>query len=130
MLSNPHRTVFEVLATRNAARDLPPSSVEVSIVEPKAIDAVLPSGASHQGLAVRCSAPAPITLAALADQPNGIVVVLDQVTDPHNAGAIIRSAVAFGACGLVMQDRKAPPCLAPAPRRRWAPLSAYRIRGW
>lgn len=107
-LANPARGVREVLATRNAARDLP-AGVAPTMVEPKALDALLPRGAVHQGVAVRAAPLAPTPLAALLAPARGVLVLLDQVTDPQNVGAVLRSAAAFGARGMILQDRKAPP---------------------
>lgn len=108
---NPARDIKEILATRNAARELPGDARGLRVVEPKEIDAVLPASAVHQGLAVRCAPLEPVALEDLAAPAAGLLVVLDQVTDPQNVGAIIRSAVAFGARGLVLQDRKSPPLM-------------------
>ncbi len=111
-LANPARHILEAVATRNAARDLPAELVErVTIVDPKAIDAVLPPQAVHQGLAVKCRPLPAERLKALIAKTEGPLVVLDQITDPHNVGAIIRSAAAFGAAGVVLQDRKSPPLM-------------------
>ena len=76
------------------------------------IDKHLPAGAVHQGIIAQVE-PLPALhiddLIALAQgQDNAIIVVLDQVTDPHNVGAILRSAAAFGALGVVVPDRHAP----------------------
>jgi len=81
----------------------------VEVVEPKAIDALLPRGAVHQGVAVRAAPLEPVALATLLQPASGLIVLLDQVTDPQNVGAMLRSAVAFGARGVILQDRKAPP---------------------
>lgn len=108
-IANPKRDIHEVLATRNAARDLPDGLREaITTLDPSAIDAALPQGAVHQGLAVRCSHLSDRPLEDLIARP-GPILVLDQVTDPHNVGALVRSAAAFGAAGMVLQDRKAPP---------------------
>jgi 23S rRNA (guanosine2251-2'-O)-methyltransferase len=72
------------------------------------IGLLLPQGAVHQGVALR---PAPLQDADLADfdaRPGAVLLMLDQVTDPQNVGAILRSAAAFGVAGLVLQDRNAP----------------------
>ncbi|MCE7887682.1 MAG: 23S rRNA (guanosine(2251)-2'-O)-methyltransferase RlmB [Alphaproteobacteria bacterium PRO2] len=76
------------------------------------IEQLVPKGAVHQGLALAC---APLEEIFLQDmiikaesQPNSTLLILDQVTDPHNVGAIMRSASAFGAAGLIMQKKHAP----------------------
>ena len=78
--------------------------------DPDAIDGMLPHGAVHQGLAVRSRPLEPQTMEEACfpadDRP---VVILDQVTDPQNVGAVFRSAAAFGARAIILQDRKSPP---------------------
>jgi 23S rRNA (guanosine2251-2'-O)-methyltransferase len=108
-LANPRRRIERVLATRNAAARLPPG-LYAQILDPAAIDAALPSGAVHQGLAVRAWPLPPAHLEeACAPADARPVVVLDGVTDPQNVGAIFRCAAAFCARALVLQDRKSPP---------------------
>jgi 23S rRNA (guanosine2251-2'-O)-methyltransferase len=108
-LANPARRIERVIATRNAAMRLP-AGIEAHILDPDAIDPMLPPGAVHQGLAVRASPLEPLSLeAACAPRDDRAVVVLDGVTDPQNVGAVFRSAAAFGARALVLQDRKSPP---------------------
>ena len=108
-LANPARRIDRVLATRNAAARLP-AGIEAQILPPDAIDASLPPGAVHQGLAVRAWPLEPLALEdACAPVDARPVVVLDGVTDPQNVGAIFRSAAAFHARALIMQDRKSPP---------------------
>jgi 23S rRNA (guanosine2251-2'-O)-methyltransferase len=98
-----------VVATRNAASRLP-GGVEPQILDPDAIDGMLPPGAVHQGLAVRAFPLAPVELEAACVPPDGrSVLVLDGVTDPQNVGAAFRSAAAFGARAVILQDRKSPP---------------------
>jgi 23S rRNA (guanosine2251-2'-O)-methyltransferase len=111
-LANPERRIIELVATRNALRDLPPdllSGVEPRLVAPDEIDEALPRGAVHQGLAARAAPLEPVDLGALLAPAQGLLVLLDQVTDPQNVGAVLRSAAAFGARGIILQDRKAPP---------------------
>src|SRR5690606_25490670 len=73
---------------------------------PKALDALLGGDAVHQGAALEVD---PVTRASLRDLPRlDLVVVLDQVTDPHNVGAILRTACAFGADAVVTTSRYAP----------------------
>ena len=69
---------------------------------------LLPQGAVHQGLALAAQPLEPVDLDDLADPAEGLLVMLDGVTDPQNVGAIFRSAAAFGAKGLILQDRHAP----------------------
>ncbi|MBL8551232.1 MAG: RNA methyltransferase [Hyphomonadaceae bacterium] len=112
-LANPARRIDRVLATRNAATHLPPGIADqkaFQLLQPDAIDSALPPGAVHQGLAVRAWPLEPKALdEACAPADTRPVVVLDGVTDPQNVGAIFRSAAAFHARALVMQDRKSPP---------------------
>ena len=69
----------------------------------------LPQGAVHQGAAWLGAPPEPMSVDDLAEPAAGVLLMLDQVTDPQNVGAIFRSAAAFGARGLILQDRHAPP---------------------
>ncbi len=108
-LANPARQIDRVVATRNAAQRLP-SGVDPQILEPGAIDGMLPPGAVHQGLAVRALPLEPLELeAACAPPDRRSVLILDGVTDPQNVGAAFRCAAAFGARAVVLQDRKSPP---------------------
>lgn len=71
---------------------------------------MLPPGAVHQGVAVRAYPLPPVELLAACAPPDGRpVLILDGVTDPQNVGAAFRSAAAFGARAVIMQDRKSPP---------------------
>jgi len=108
-LANPARRIERVVASRNAASRLP-EGAEPQILDPDAIDGMLPPGAVHQGLAVRALPLEPVDLQAACAPPDGrSVLILDGVTDPQNVGAAFRSAVAFGARAVVLQDRKSPP---------------------
>jgi len=115
-LANPRRKLDRLLLTHRAAEIIGeerPDHVRVEIMEMDAIGKFLPPGAVHQGAAVE-TRPLPVMdLESLLAQPSDgqrrIVLVLDQLTDPHNVGAILRSAVAFGVTAVVVQDRHAPP---------------------
>lgn len=108
-LANPARRIERVVATRNAVARLP-AGIDVQRLDPDAIDGMLPPGAVHQGIAVRAYPLEPISLeAACAPAGKHSVLILDGVTDPQNVGAAFRSAAAFGARAVVLQDRKSPP---------------------
>ncbi|MEA3036325.1 MAG: rRNA (guanosine2251-2-O)-methyltransferase, partial [Sphingomonadales bacterium] len=111
-LANPDREVVRLWATREAADelDLPPS-VPVTFADAADLGRLVPRDAPHQGVVAEVERLDDLLLAdLLADAPEGRpILVLDQVTDPHNVGAILRSAAAFDALGLVTQDRHAPP---------------------
>jgi len=107
-LANPRRKIERVVATRNGLARLP-AHVRADVLEPAAIDALLPPDAVHQGVALRAEPPEPLDLEEACLPPDGrAVVLLDGVTDPQNVGAVFRAAAAFGARAIVMQDRKSP----------------------
>ena len=125
-LANPHRRVQRLLAAEGDAAEgkailalcaaLPGKSGEPIQVEAAGrgeIAQLLPEGAVHQGIAARVLPLPPVAIEDICDQAaaldSAVVVVLDQVTDPHNVGAILRSAAAFGALAVVLTDRNAPP---------------------
>lgn len=109
-LKNPRRRLHRLLVTRNALARL---GIEESalpcpheIVEPKTIVAELGSEAVHQGVAVETE---PLTAQKLGELAGArLVLVLDQVTDPHNVGAILRSATAFAADAVMTTTRHSP----------------------
>jgi 23S rRNA (guanosine2251-2'-O)-methyltransferase len=68
----------------------------------------LPQGSVHQGVAVKGAVLEPADLADFEPRPGAVLLMLDQVTDPQNVGAMLRSAAAFGAAGVILQDRHAP----------------------
>ncbi len=110
-LSNPKREVVRLMATENAAHRLAPliakRGVTVEPASPRDLDRLLGPDCVHQGVALEAEQLAPVGLDEV--DPNGILIVLDQVTDPHNVGAVLRSAAAFGASGLVLTERHSPP---------------------
>ncbi|WP_348639304.1 RNA methyltransferase substrate-binding domain-containing protein [Mesorhizobium sp. M2A.F.Ca.ET.043.02.1.1] len=96
-LDNPRRKIKRMLVTRNAAErlsigELAALPFKAELVEPKDIDRITGSDAVHQGVLIEAEPLKPKRLDALGD--TRLVLVLDQVTDPHNVGAILRSAVA------------------------------------
>ena len=108
-LANPRRTVRRLVATRNALARLQeagailPGNVEETT--PRLLDHLLGREAVHQGVAIEVSPLPSAPLNSIAD--THLIVVLDQVTDPHNVGAVLRSAVAFGATAVVTTGRHA-----------------------
>ncbi|MER8374267.1 RNA methyltransferase [Mesorhizobium sp. M1406] len=110
-LDNPRRKIRKMLVTRNAAErleiaDLAALPFKAELVEPRDIDKITGSDAVHQGVLIEAEPLRPMRLDALGDAK--LVLVLDQVTDPHNVGAILRSAVAFGAGALITTARHSP----------------------
>lgn len=116
-LSNPRRTIHEILITEGAHGRirLPQGTPPPTIVNPAILNRTLGSDVAHQGIAVKAAPLEWPALELLADKGfedtdgNGLILVLDQITDPHNVGAMLRLASAFGVTALVMQTRKAPP---------------------
>jgi len=116
-LRNPDRQKLQLFATSNAALSL---AEHVKVQEPVAeikesqqIARILPTAAVHQGLALRVRPlPEPELEDVCARQqgaPPNLVVVLDQLTDPHNVGAVLRSCAAFGVTAVILTGRHAPP---------------------
>ena len=113
-LANPRRVVARLHLTDNAERRLAEilrrRQLAHERVLPKDLDRRLGPDTVHQGALLETRALPEAGLEALAERAErGPVIVLDHVTDPHNVGAILRSAAAFGAAGLVMTRRHSPP---------------------
>ena len=112
-LANPERRVHKIFGTREAlgALDLPPV-IQITYADVADLGRMVPHDAPHQGLVIEADPLEDIWLGDLIDQGRDDrrpLLVLDQVTDPHNVGAILRSAAAFDALGIVTQDRHSPP---------------------
>jgi 23S rRNA (guanosine2251-2'-O)-methyltransferase len=110
-LANPARRAVKLWATRDAAARMElPSSLPVTFADGADLGRLVPQDAPHQGLVLEVEPLADLFLDELLGQEGDRpLLVLDQVTDPHNVGAILRSAAAFGALGIVTQDRHSPP---------------------
>jgi 23S rRNA (guanosine2251-2'-O)-methyltransferase len=110
-LANPKRELVKLIATENAAHRLAPliakRQVTVEPASPRDLDWLLGPDTVHQGVALEAEHLEPVSLDEI--DANGILIVLDQVTDPHNVGAVLRSAAAFGSSGLVLTERHSPP---------------------
>ena len=88
-----------------------PKEVAVTLAEAPDLGRLVPSDAPHQGVVIEVEPLDDMWIDDLLTQASdrSLLLVLDQVTDPHNVGAILRSAAAFGAIGIVTQDRHSPP---------------------
>ena len=109
-LANPARQIRKLFLTENAARRLADENIDTrvppEIVRPNTIDARLGPDAVHQGLLAEVD---PLDSPDIDTLPEtGIVLVLDQITDPHNVGAILRSAAAFAVKAIVTTARHSP----------------------
>jgi 23S rRNA (guanosine2251-2'-O)-methyltransferase len=112
-LENPERTVRKIWGTREALAGLDiPATIPITFADAADLGRLVPGDAPHQGLVAEVDPLEEIWLGDLLAQGEGDqrpLVILDQVTDPHNVGAVLRSAAAFDALGIVTQDRHAPP---------------------
>ena len=105
------RKLLALFATEGAARrlerEITEAQVQVQIVAPEALDTRLGNDAVHQGLLLEARPLPALDIADVADR-GGTLIALDGVSDPHNVGAILRTAAAFAVNGLIMTDRGAP----------------------
>lgn len=122
-LANPKRQIRRLFLTPEARENLSQDihsaleagnqgDIPISGLDKRDLEDLLPAGAVHQGIALEAAPPETQhiedILETTADDPKATLVILDQATDPHNIGAILRSAAAFGAAAVVVQDRHAP----------------------
>lgn len=112
-LKNPDRRHRKLWATREGIASLDgelPADFPIEYAQGADLGRLVARDAPHQGLVLDCDALPDLWLEdVLEGSPARPLLVLDQVTDPHNVGAIMRSAAAFNACAIVTQDRHAPP---------------------
>ncbi|GAB3117912.1 23S rRNA (guanosine(2251)-2'-O)-methyltransferase RlmB [Novispirillum itersonii] len=117
-LLNPDRRCRRLMVTREARADLDgvlsrsPHAPTIEPADRNALNDLLGEQAIHQGMALRVDPLPDLTPEDLveryAEATEAVVLVLDQVTDPHNVGAVLRSAAAFGAVAVMVQDRHSP----------------------
>ena len=114
-LNNPNREKIKLLVTKNAKNKLEDSikqtEVKTEIVDPKKINELLDQGSVHQGTALEVK---PLKWGNISDicnhnEKNPVVLLLDRVSDPHNVGAILRSAEVFGAQAVIGTQRHSAP---------------------
>jgi 23S rRNA (guanosine2251-2'-O)-methyltransferase len=114
-LANPKRFVRRAVLTARAADEIGAkllNRVRHETADMHGVSKILPEGAVHQGVALLVEPLPRRELDEVLDAATGkhrIVLVLDQITDPHNEGAILRTAAAFGVTAVVVQDRHSPP---------------------
>lgn len=110
-LDNPNRVIKKISITREALATLEiPDDIAVVICDVADLGRVIPRDAPHQGMVADVDPLPDIWLGDILDeQTDRPLLLLDQVTDPHNVGAILRSAAAFDAAAIITQDRHAPP---------------------
>jgi 23S rRNA (guanosine2251-2'-O)-methyltransferase len=112
-LKNPERKHRKLWATREAIAGLDgelPADFSIEYAQGPDLARLVARDAPHQGLVLECEPLPELWLDDVIEgDPARPILVLDQVTDPHNVGAILRSAAAFDACAIVTQDRHAPP---------------------
>lgn len=107
-LHNPSRKCLQLLVTQKTLAGVPQNQLTITpkITEAKQLVKLLPEGAVHQGIALQVKPLESVTIESLYNAST--LVVLDQVTDPHNVGAILRSAAAFGADAVIAPKDHAP----------------------
>jgi 23S rRNA (guanosine2251-2'-O)-methyltransferase len=112
-LANPKRRCIRLAITQSNAKELglkpQDQSFRIEIMDSHSVSRMLPEGAVHQGIAMEVAPLPELSLPNLRHMESGVLIILDQITDPHNVGAIIRTAKALGALGIIMTDRNAPP---------------------
>lgn len=120
-LNNTGRQIKRLLVTKRSAdqyraafseinQDIRPLTPEIVPLE--VLEKVLPADCLHQGIALQTNPLPEVDLekaCTIEEEKSHLLLILDQVTDPHNVGAIIRSAAAFGSCALISTDRHSPP---------------------
>lgn len=112
-LDNPNRIVRRIWGTREALGEIVlPPGVPVTFAEVTDMAKLVAKDSPHQGIVIEVEPLEDIWIGDLlteGENDHRPLLILDQITDPHNVGAILRSAVAFNALGIVTQDRHAPP---------------------
>lgn len=112
-LANPaRRGTGRLIVTAERAQEIEDGRLnhghKIEVMDNQTLTRMLPAGAVHQGMAFKVQPLEGVSLEELAEPARGIIVMLDQLTDPQNVGTIFRSALAFGARGVIVQDRHAP----------------------
>jgi len=112
-IKNPRRKILEIYATKETMTEMNlPKNMSIRPADKRLLDTIVGQGAVHQGIVAKCESLPPVDFKAFVhsveDKEKALVIILDQVTDPHNIGAIMRSAVAFNASAVIMPETGAP----------------------
>ena len=112
-IKNPRRKIKEVYVTKETLAEMNlPQNLPIRPADRHLLDSMVGQGAVHQGVVAKCDPLPPVDLKefikTVENKDRCLIVILDQVTDPHNIGAIMRSAVAFHAAAVIMPEAGAP----------------------
>ena len=112
-IKNPRRKIKEIYITKETLAEMNlPQNLPIRPADRRLLDSMLGQGAVHQGVVAKCDPLPPVDLKefikTVENKDRCLIVILDQVTDPHNIGAIMRSAVAFHAAAVIMPEAGAP----------------------
>lgn len=112
-IKNPRRKILEIYVTKETMAEMNlPKNIPLRPADRKFLDTLVGQNAVHQGIVAKCD-PLPQTdfknfVQNLKNKDRALIIILDQVSDPHNIGAIMRSAVAFNASAVIMPEAGAP----------------------
>ena len=112
-IKNPRRKILEIYSTKETLAEMNlPKNIMIRPADRKFLDSLVGQNAVHQGIVAKCEPLAPVDfknfLQSIKEPEKALIIILDQVTDPHNIGAIMRSAVAFNALAVIMPEAGAP----------------------
>ena len=111
-LANPLRKIKRVMVTKNTQNELEKALASIknlSLIDGQKLENLLPSGSVHQGIVIECESLKQPSLSDWLELATGNpLILLDQISDPHNVGAILRSAAAFNAGAVITTERNAP----------------------
>ena len=112
-VKNPHRKIKEIYVTKETLAEMDlPKNLTIRPADRHLLDSMVGQNAVHQGIVAKCDPLPPVDLKefikTVENKDKCLIIILDQVTDPHNIGAIMRSAVAFHASAVIMPEAGAP----------------------
>ena len=112
-IKNPRRRINDIYGTKETLAEMNlPKNIPVHPADRRLLDSFVGQGAVHQGIVAKCDPLPPVDfknfIQGIKEKDRALIIILDQVTDPHNIGAIMRSAVAFNASAVIMPEAGAP----------------------